>query len=647
MFHVKQGDNLKLKANQYLAGNYQVIVVGGGHAGCEAALVSARMGAKTLLVTMNPEAVGLTPCNPSIGGPAKSVLVREIDAMGGIMGRLSDLTQIQIRLLNTGKGPAVQALRAQIDKGLYQKMMLAYLESQANLDLRQGEIASLLIDENKAQGVITANGAVFAAPTIILCSGTYLSGKIIIGSFSTPSGPSGYAPSLSLGDYLRSLGLEVHRFKTGTPARLDKTTIDYSKFKEQPGSKTPLTFSCLTTDEEFYSRPSISCWLGYTNEKTHQIIRDNIHRSALFAGTIKGIGPRYCPSIEDKVMRFTDRDSHQLFLEPEGLNRREIYAQGMSSSFDEEVQSAFYHSIEGLENVVIVRPAYAIEYDCIQPTQLKNTLEHKEISGLFFAGQINGTSGYEEAAAQGILAGINAACFVQDKPAYTLSRADAYIGVMVDDLVTKGVSEPYRLFTALAEYRLLLRQDNADWRLTEDAHKLGLISDDRYRAFIRKKEAVEKELARLNSYHPSHAELNNAGWEMKGETTLASLLRRPEISYQRITALFPPPDALTKEEKEQVEIAVKYEGYIKKSLQLVEKFRRLEEKLIPDWVDYREVRGLSTEAAQKLAKFRPSSLGQAGRISGVSPADINVLLIFLEQNVRLHRQKQQEDKKEE
>lgn len=634
---------MKLKANQFLAGKYQVIVVGGGHAGCEAALAAARMGAKTLLVTMNPETVGLMPCNPSVGGPAKSVLVREIDAMGGIIGRLSDLTQIQIRMLNTGKGPAVQALRAQIDKGLYQKMMLSYLESQSNLDLRQGEIASLIIEENKVRGVVTANGAAFFAPTIILCSGTYLGGKIIIGSFSTPSGPSGYAPSLSLGDYLRSLGLEVHRFKTGTPARLDKTTIDYSKFQEQPGSKTPLLFSCLTSDEEFYSRPSISCWLGYTNPKTHQIIRDNIHRSALFAGTIKGVGPRYCPSIEDKVMRFADRDSHQLFLEPEGLNRREVYIQGMSSSFDEEVQSAFYHSIEGLEKAVIIRPAYAIEYDCIQPTQLKNTLEHKEIGGLFFAGQINGTSGYEEAAAQGLLAGINAACFVQDKLAYTLSRADAYIGVMVDDLVTKGVSEPYRLFTALAEYRLLLRQDNAEWRLTEDAYRLGLIRDDRYRAFNLKKQAVEKELERLKSYHPSHAELNNTGWEMKGETTLASLLRRPEISYQRITDLFPPPDALTKEEKEQVEIAVKYEGYIKKSLQLVEKFRRLEEKLIPDWVDYREVRGLSTEAAQKLAKFRPSSLGQAGRISGVSPADINVLLIFLEQNARLRRQKQQED----
>lgn len=639
---MKQGDKLKLKANQYLAGNYQVIVVGGGHAGCEAALASARMGAKTLLVTMNPEAVGLAPCNPSIGGPAKSVLVREIDAMGGIMGRLTDLTQIQIRMLNTGKGPAVQALRAQIDKGLYQKTMLAFLEAQANLDLRQGEIASLVIEGNLVRGVITANGAVFAAPTVILASGTYLSGKVIIGSFSTPSGPSGYAPSLSLGDYLRSLGLEVRRFKTGTPARLDKTTIDYSKFKEQPGSKTPLTFSCLTTDEEFYSRPSISCWLGYTNEKTHQIIRDNIHRSALFAGTIKGVGPRYCPSIEDKVMRFADRDSHQLFLEPEGLNRREVYVQGMSSSFDEEVQSAFYHSIEGLENAVIVRPAYAIEYDCIQPTQLKNTLEHKEIRGLFFAGQINGTSGYEEAAAQGLLAGINAACFVRDLPPFSLSRADAYIGVMVDDLVTKGVSEPYRLFTALAEYRLLLRQDNADWRLTEDAYQLGLICEDRYRAFCLKKQAVEKELARLKSYHPSPAELTDTGWEMKGDTTLASLLRRPEISYGKITEIFPSPDILTKEEKEQVEIAVKYEGYIKKSLLLVEKFRRLEQKLIPDWVDYQEVRGLSTESAQKLAKFRPSSLGQAGRITGVSPADINVLLIFLEQNARLHRQKKLE-----
>jgi len=630
---------VKIKDTQYLAGNYQVIIVGGGHAGCEAALASARMGAKTLLVTMNPETVGLMPCNPAVGGPAKSVLVREIDAMGGIMGRLSDLAQIQIRMLNTGKGPAVQALRAQIDKALYQRLMLSSLEEQPSLDMRQGEIASLVIEANKVQGVVTANGAIFTAPTIILASGTYLSGKIIIGSFSTSSGPSGYAPAISLGDYLRSLGLDVRRFKTGTPARLDKTTIDFSKFIEQPGNKTPLKFSYLTKDEEFYARPSISCWLGYTNERTHQIIRDNLHRSAMYSGRIKGIGPRYCPSIEDKVMRFAERESHQLFLEPEGLDRREVYVQGMSSSFDEEVQRDFYQSIAGLENAVIIRPAYAIEYDCLQPTQLKNTLEHKEISGLFFAGQINGTSGYEEAAAQGLLAGINAACFVQDKPAFTLSRADAYIGVMVDDLVTKGVNEPYRLFTSLAEYRLLLRQDNADWRLTKEAHGLGLISDERYQTFMAKKQAVEKELSRLTTYHPTHPEMDNAGWEMKGETTLASLLRRPEISYEQIYTLFPPPEALNKAECEQVEIFVKYEGYIKKSLLLVEKFRRLEEKLIPDWVEYQEVRGLSTEAAQKLAKYRPVSLGQAGRITGVSPADINVLLIFLEQNARLHRKK--------
>ncbi len=620
---------IKLKETEYLAGSYDVIVVGGGHAGCEACLAAARMGAKTLLVTMSPDAIALAPCNPSIGGTAKSTLVREIDAMGGAMGLVTDRTQIQIRMLNTGKGPAVQALRAQIDKPSYQRVMRQLLDNQPNLDLRQAEVVSLVISDHRVEGVISKNGAVFASSHVILAGGTSLGGKVIIGDYSYPSGPTGYPPAIELGKFLRDLGLPVERFKTGTPARVDKNTIDFRKTQEQPGDTSGLRFSFMADALELPKRPSLPCWLSYTNEKTHQIIRDNLHRAPLFSGRIEGVGPRYCPSIEDKVVRFPQRDSHQLFLEPEGLDSREYYVQGMSSSLPEEVQRDFMHTIPGLENVVIIRPAYAIEYDCLQPTQLKPTLEHKEIVGLFSAGQLNGSSGYEEAAAQGLLAGINAACAALEKPGFTLDRSQAYIGVMVDDLVTKGVREPYRLFTSLAEYRLVMRQDNADMRLTEIADGLGLIDEARRRVFAEKKQAIEEEYSRLEQYHPSQTELAEKNYPVKGETTLQTLMRRPENTYDSLAADFPPPKELPGDVREQVEIMIKYEGYINKQHVQIERFKRIESKRIPQEIDYAQVGGLSMEAAQKLAQIRPLSIGQAGRITGVSPADINVLLVYL------------------
>lgn len=623
---------LGLQTSEYLAGTYQVVVVGGGHAGAEAALAAARMGAKTLLITLNPEAIALAPCNPAIGGPAKSTVVREIDAMGGAMALVTDQTQIQKRMLNTGKGPAVQALRAQIDKPAYQAAMRRRLELQENLDIRQGEAARLLLKHGRVQGVACRSGAVFAAPAVVLCCGTYLRGRVIIGEYEAPSGPAGLPNAAPLGQFLADLGLEMGRFKTGTPARLDKYSIDFSKTTIQKGDPGFLAFSYLSRREDVLARPSIPCWLTYTNAQTNAIVRENLHRSPLYSGRIQGVGPRYCPSFEDKVVRFAERESHQLFLEPEGLHSREYYVQGMSSSLPEDVQVAFLRTIPGLEHAVVVRPAYAIEYDCLQPTQLRQSLEHKEIAGFFSAGQLNGTSGYEEAAAQGLVAGANAAAYVLDRPPLLLERDASYIGVMLDDLVTKGVQEPYRLFTSLSEYRLLLRQDNADSRLTELAAQYGLVTPKRLELYLAKKQAVEQETARLENCRPGPAALAPLGLETKPGDTLGALLRRQGVDYAMLCALFPPPEPLEEQAAQQVEIALKYKGYIDKQRQQVERFQKLERRLLPEDLDYAQVRGLSTEAAQKLARLRPRSIGQASRITGVSPADIGVLFIHLQKN---------------
>ncbi|RBP05002.1 tRNA uridine-5-carboxymethylaminomethyl(34) synthesis enzyme MnmG [Rossellomorea aquimaris] len=619
---------------QYDAGQYDVIVIGAGHAGVEAGLASARMGAKTLMVTINLDMVAFMPCNPSVGGPAKGIVVREIDALGGEMGRNIDKTHIQMRMLNTGKGPAVRALRAQADKFLYQHEMKRTIENEPNMTLLQGMVEELIVEDDECKGVVTMTGAAYRAKTVVITTGTFLRGEIILGDLKYSSGPNNQQPSIRLSDHLHELGFDTVRFKTGTPPRVNSSTIDYSKTEIQPGDDVPRAFSYETTK---YITDQLPCWLTYTNEHTHQLIDDNLHRSPMYSGMIKGTGPRYCPSIEDKVVRFHDKPRHQIFLEPEGRNTQEVYVQGLSTSLPEDVQQKILQTIPGLEKVQMMRAGYAIEYDSIVPTQLWPTLETKKIKNLYTAGQINGTSGYEEAAGQGLMAGINAACRALDKEEVILSRSDAYIGVLIDDLVTKGTNEPYRLLTSRAEYRLLLRHDNADLRLTDIGHKIGLISDDRYERFTAKKEAIFSEKKRLEGIRikptdETQAVIREAGGsELKDGILAADLLKRPEMNYSHIKSLVPSEIELDPDVEEQVEIQVKYEGYIEKSLQQVDKMKKMENKRIPENIDYSAISGLASEARQKLIEVQPLSLAQASRISGVNPADISILLVYIEQ----------------
>ncbi|MCH4825583.1 tRNA uridine-5-carboxymethylaminomethyl(34) synthesis enzyme MnmG [Planococcus halocryophilus] len=619
---------------QYEAGTFDVIVVGAGHAGAEAALASARMGAKTLVLTMNLDMIAFMPCNPSIGGPAKGIVVREIDALGGAMGRVIDKTHIQMRMLNTAKGPAVRALRAQADKVLYQQEMKRLMEEEPNLSLHQGIAEELIVEDGKIQGLITQVGGIYRAKSVVITTGTFLRGEIIIGDLRYSSGPNNQQPSIKLAENLEKLGFETVRFKTGTPPRVNSNSIDYSKTEIQPGDDVPRAFSYETTE---YITDQLPCWLTYTNEETHQVIDDNLHLSPMYSGMIKGTGPRYCPSIEDKVVRFNDKPRHQIFLEPEGRNTREVYVQGLSTSLPEHVQRKLLESIPGLEKAEMMRAGYAIEYDAIVPTQLWPTLESKQIENLYTAGQINGTSGYEEAAGQGLMAGINAAAKVLGKEEVILSRSDAYIGVLIDDLVTKGTNEPYRLLTSRAEYRLLLRHDNADMRLTELGYAIGMVKEERYVKFLAKKERTEEEIKRLRSVmikpnETTQQAIRDAGGsELKDGIRGADLLKRPEMTYDMISQLTASPVDLEDEVKEQVEIHIKYEGYIEKSLMQVDKLKKMENKKIPDNIDYHAISGIATEARGKLAEVRPLSIAQASRISGVNPADISILLVYIEQ----------------
>ncbi len=623
--------------NIFIADRYDVIVVGAGHAGVEAALAAARIGCRTLLATLSMDNIAMMPCNPSVGGPAKGHLVREIDALGGEMGVNADKTCIQFRMLNTGKGPAVHALRAQADKKRYQFRMKEICENTKNLDVKQILIDKLLVAEGKVTGVQVETGEIYEAAAVIMATGTYLKGRVIIGEHTYTGGPNGQRAAMKFSDSLTAAGIKLMRFKTGTPARVDARTLDYAKMEIQPGDTECRNFSFMS---DVQTREQIPCWLTYTNEATHKILRDNMSRAPMANGIIEGIGPRYCPSIETKILRFPDKERHQLFLEPEGVNTNEVYVQGMSTSMPMDVQLDFLRTIPGLERAKVMRAGYAIEYDCIDPTQLKSTLEFKAIKGAFSAGQANGTSGYEEAAAQGIIAGINAAMFIKGEEPLVLKRSDAYIGVLIDDLVTKGTSEPYRIMTSRAEYRLLLRQDNADQRLTPLGRRVGLVKDDRWERFTQKQQSIQQamELLKKTSINPSQEikeKLAGAGIEpIRNATSFYELLRRPEVDYARLQTEFGLP-ALADEVRQQVEISITYEGYIEKQLEQVGRMEKLECKILPEDIDYQQVPSLRDEGREKLEKIRPRSVGQASRISGVSPADISVLLVWLEQQRRM------------
>mgnify|MGYP004624255417 FL=1 len=617
----------------YHAGEYDIVVIGAGHAGCEAALAAARLGMKTAIFSLSLEAVANMPCNPHIGGSSKGHLVREIDALGGEMGKNIDKTMIQIKMLNTSKGPAVHSLRAQADRKRYQMEMKHTLEKQENLDLKQAEIVNITLKDNKVKSIETDVGAIYDVKSIIVATGTYLKGKIFIGDFSKESGPDGVFPANKLSECLKKLGVNLIRFKTGTPARINRKSIDFSKMEVQKGDEGIIPFSFEDKMKDF---DQVDCYLTYTNAETHRIIRENLHRSPLYGGEISGTGPRYCPSIEDKVVRFADKERHQVFVEPIGIDTDEMYIQGMSSSLPEDVQIAMYRTLPGLEHCEFTRPAYAIEYDCIDPADLKLSLEYKKIDGLFFAGQTNGTSGYEEAACQGLIAGINASQKIKGKEPLILDRTEAYIGVLIDDIVTKGTNEPYRMMTSRAEYRLLLRQDNADLRLTEKGHEIGLISDERYNKFIEKKQEIEAEKKRLQETVVKPTEKVNEFLKKQGTSELTTgsklseLLKRAEITYASLEAIDENRPKLREQVREEVEIQVKYDGYIKMQEAQVEKFKKMEKKLLPEDINYEEIKGISLEARQKLNKHKPHSIGQASRISGVSPADISVLLVYLQ-----------------
>ncbi|WP_461244796.1 tRNA uridine-5-carboxymethylaminomethyl(34) synthesis enzyme MnmG [Secundilactobacillus muriivasis] len=623
----------------YQGKDFDVIVVGAGHAGTEAALAAARMGNKTLLMTINLDMVAFMPCNPSVGGPAKGIVVREIDALGGEMGRNIDKTYVQMRMLNTGKGPAVRALRAQADKHAYHAEMKHTLEKEPNVTLRQGIVDDLIVEDGVCKGVITNTGARYSAKAVVIAAGTAARGKIIIGELMYSSGPNNSQPAMKLTKNLEKYGLELKRFKTGTPPRVDGNTIHYAETEEQPGDVEPNHFSYTTPDENYLAlKNQLSCWLTYTNETTHKIIRDNLDRAPMFTGVIEGVGPRYCPSIEDKIVRFADKSRHQLFLEPEGRNTDEWYVQGLSTSMPEEVQQKILHSIKGLEDAEMMRPGYAIEYDVVSPYQLRPTLETKLVKNLYTAGQTNGTSGYEEAAGQGIMAGINAGLRALNKEPFVMKRSEGYIGVMIDDLVTKGTNEPYRLLTSRAEYRLILRHDNADLRLTPKGHELGLISDERYNDFLAKRQAVTDEIDRLNTVRVKPSDEVNAYVMSHNEKPLkdgvlaADFLRRPQVTYADLLRFIPAPDApLDRRVIEEIEIRIKYAGYIKKAEENVAKMKKMEAKKIPDMIDYDAIDGLATEAHQKLNKIRPETIAQATRISGVNPADIAILSVYIEQ----------------